>query len=109
MPNTNSDIQRKAGFFHSLGKVITEDANSAGNEKYKSAHNVRSNEVWMDSISYAPTSASASQYADGIIVKQVGSASGVVDVQNNFLFKVNAFKSSVKLTILTFLTYAFSA
>jgi hypothetical protein len=84
MPNTNSDIQRKAGFFHSLGKVITEDANSAGNEKYKSAHNVRSNEVWMDSISYAPTSASASQYADGIIVKQVGSASGVVDVQNNF-------------------------
>jgi len=85
MPNTNSDIQRKAGFFHSLGKVITEDANSAGNEKYKSAHNVRSNEVWMDSISYAPTSASASQYADGIIVKQVGSASGVVDVQNNFL------------------------
>jgi hypothetical protein len=85
MPNTNSDIQRKAGFFHSLGKVITEDANSAGNEKYKSAHNVRSNEVWMDSISYAPTSASASQYADGIIVKQVGSASGVSDVQNNFL------------------------
>ena len=84
MPNTNGDLQRKAGFFHSLGKVITEDANSAGNEKYKSAHNVRSNEVWMDSISYAPTSASASQYADGIIVKQVGSASGVVDLQNNF-------------------------
>ena len=30
MPNTNTDLQRKAGFFHSLGKVITEQNNSAG-------------------------------------------------------------------------------
>jgi len=72
MPNSNSDLQRKAGFYHSLGKVITETNKFAGNELYKSAHNVRSGEVWMDSINYAPTFASASAYADGIIVTQVG-------------------------------------
>jgi hypothetical protein len=76
--NTNTDLQRKAGFFHSLGKVITEDGNTAGNEKYKSAHNVRSNEVWMDSIPYAPTLASASQYSDDIVVRQIGTTASPV-------------------------------
>ena len=78
MPNSSQDIQRKAGFFHSLGKVITKDTNDVGNELYKSSHNVRSNEVWMDSISYAPTVASASQYSDDIIVRQVGTSSNPV-------------------------------
>jgi len=57
MPNINVDVQRKAGFFHSLGKVLTESENIAGNEKYKSSHNVLSNEVWMEQIPYAPTPA----------------------------------------------------
>ena len=78
MPNSSQDIQRKAGFFHSLGKVITKDTNDVGNELYKSSHNVRSNEIWMDSISYAPTVASASQYSDDIIVRQVGTSSNPV-------------------------------
>ena len=71
MPNSNQDIQRKAGFFHSLGKVITKDGNNVGNEKYKSAHNVRSTEVWMDEIPFAQFG-SASMYSDGLIVKQIG-------------------------------------
>ena len=78
MPNTNTDLQRKAGFFHSLGKVITEQNNSAGNENYKSAHNVRSSEVWIDSITYSPTSASASAISDGLIVEQIGSTASPV-------------------------------
>ena len=57
MPNRNVDVQRKAGFFHSLGKVLTESTKFAGNEKYKSSHNVLSNEVWMEQIPYAPTPA----------------------------------------------------
>lgn len=75
MPNTNTDLQRKAGFFHSLGKVITETNNSAGNEAYKSSHNVRSSELWMDSIPHSTTYASASSVSSGQIVKQVGTVS----------------------------------
>ncbi len=78
MPNTNTDLQRKAGFFHSLGKVITETNNLVGNEAYKSAHNVRSSEVWMDVIPHANTSASASSVSDSLIVRQVGTSSNPV-------------------------------
>jgi hypothetical protein len=75
MPNSIQNSKINAAFYHSLGKVLTESTFLVGNEKYKSAHNVRSNEIWMDSISYAPTSASASQYADNTIVKQIGTSS----------------------------------
>ena len=34
MPNTSQTLRTNAGFFHSLGKVLTESANSPGNEKY---------------------------------------------------------------------------
>jgi len=78
MPNSNSNSKLNAAFYHSLGKVLTESTNLVGNEKYKSAHNVRSNEVWMDAIPYAPTTASASQYSDNIIVRQVGSSSNAL-------------------------------
>lgn len=54
MPN-NTDVQRKAGFFHSLGKVLTESTKFAGNEKYKSSHNILSSEVWIEEVPYAPT------------------------------------------------------
>lgn len=73
MPNLNSTVQLKGGFFHSLGKVITEVGNLAGNERYKSAHNVKSNEIWMDIVPYAPTIASASSYSDDIIIRAIGS------------------------------------
>jgi hypothetical protein len=63
MPISNTNIQTRAAFYHSLGRVLTRDTNFAGNEKYKSAHSVRSSEVWMDTIPYAPTFASASAYA----------------------------------------------
>jgi hypothetical protein len=46
-------IQRKTAFFHSLGFVLTRAGNLIGNEIYKSAHNVRSNEIWVDNIPFA--------------------------------------------------------
>jgi hypothetical protein len=61
MPNNNIDVQRKSGFFHSLSKVLTESTNFSGNERYKSAHNVLSGEVWIDQIPYAPTFTDAIQ------------------------------------------------
>ena len=94
MPNSQQNSKINAAFYHSLGKVLTEASNLVGNEKYKSAHNVRSNEVWMDSISYAPTVASASQYGDGVIVRQVGSASSIPD-------SIGIFSSPVYLYPLT--------
>ncbi len=78
MPNTNTDLQRKAGFYHSLGKVLTEQNNLVGNEAYKSAHNVRSNEVWMDIISHSNTYASASSISDNLVVTQCGTSSNPV-------------------------------
>lgn len=84
MSNQNTTLQRTAAFYHSLGKVQTEINNLVGNELYKSAHNVRSTEVWMDPISYAPSVGSASQYSDGVIVRQVGSSSTAPDNINLF-------------------------
>ena len=78
MPNTNTDLQRKAGFYHSLGKVITEQYALVGEEAYKSAHNVRSNEVWMDIIPHSNTYASASSISDNVIVTQCGTSSNPV-------------------------------
>lgn len=75
MPNSQQNSKINSAFYHSLGKVLTESTNLVGNERYKSAHNVRSNEVWMDSIPYAFLSASASQYSDELIVKQIGTYS----------------------------------
>ena len=98
MPNSQQNSKINAAFYHSLGKVLTEASNLVGNEKYKSAHNVRSNEVWMDSISYAPTVASASQYGDGVIVRQVGSASSIPD-------SIGVFSSPVYLYPLTNTNY----
>jgi hypothetical protein len=78
MPNINSDLQRKAGFYHSLGKVLTEDGKYAGNELYKSAHNVSSGEVWMDSIPFAADLATAMMNDDGVVVRQLGTVSNPV-------------------------------
>lgn len=78
MPNINSDLQRKAGFYHSLGKVLTEQNNLVGNEAYKSAHNVRSNEIWMDVVPHSNTYASASSVSNGVIVTQVGTVSNPI-------------------------------
>ena len=50
MPTSNTTLQRKAGFFHSLGLVITKDGNAPGNEIIKSAHNVSNKEGMEDHI-----------------------------------------------------------
>jgi len=52
---SNQEIQRVTAFYHALGKVLTEENNSIAGEKYKSAHNVQSTEVWVDPISYSAT------------------------------------------------------
>ena len=75
MPNQNSASQRKAGFFHALGKFFSEDAQVPGNELYKSSHNVRSNEVWMDSVPFATTGAAdAIVIANPTILKKIGTS-----------------------------------
>ena len=78
MPSNNTNIQRKGAFFHSLGKVLTKDTNLIGNELYKSSHNVRSIEIWMDEILFSPSVASASSISDDIVVTQVGDPSNPV-------------------------------
>ena len=75
MPNNNPNLQRTAAFYHSLGKVQTESSNLVGNEKYKSAHNVRSNEIWTDEIAHSPTFNDASSISDDIVVSQLGTES----------------------------------
>ena len=75
MPNNNPNLQRTAAFYHSLGKVQTGSSNLVGNEKYKSAHNVRSNEIWTDEIAHSPTFNDASSISDDIVVSQLGTES----------------------------------
>ena len=74
-------------FFHWLGKVNTVDGRKAGSEPYKSSHNVRSNEVWMDNIPFADSFASASTYSDQYptIIRKVGTVSSVNGIGNNLI------------------------
>jgi hypothetical protein len=74
MASQDIDTRNKAAFHHSLGIVLTEENNYPGNEKYKSAHNVRSNETWIGEIPYAPDATTAEGNAVGSsIIKQIGS------------------------------------
>lgn len=72
MPSKDLDIQLKGGFFHTLGRVITQDSNNISNEKYKSSHNINSNELWVDDVPYASNLDAAEINADDIVVKQHG-------------------------------------
>lgn len=49
----NTNIQRKLGFFHSLGKTMVEANQNVFESIYKSSHNVRIGEVWADDVGYA--------------------------------------------------------
>lgn len=78
MPINNLDTQLKQGFFHSTGRVLTENSNLIGNELYKSAHNISSNEIWIDTISYSPDYITSVSISDNLIVKQIGTVSDPV-------------------------------
>ena len=87
MPIINDTSKITGAFFHWLGKVNTKDGNNAGNESYKSSHNVRSNEVWMDDVPVAYTFASASAYSDVYpgIIRKVGTVSSVDGLGSNLV------------------------
>ncbi len=51
--------KRQLGFFHGLSKVPTEATQQVYESKYKSAHSVKSNEIWSDTIAYAVDVAAA--------------------------------------------------
>lgn len=44
------DEQRKLGFYHTLSKSVISNEQSLQDSKYKSAHNVRLQDVWADEI-----------------------------------------------------------
>jgi hypothetical protein len=46
-------LQSKTGFFHSLGLVPTESTQNWYESSYKSSHNIRGSEIWLDDIPYA--------------------------------------------------------
>jgi len=72
----NSNIQRLSSFYHALGKVLTEENNSIAGEKYKSAHSVKTGEVWVDSIGYsADIASSESEAGFNDAITMVGSTS----------------------------------
>ena len=53
MGSLSQNEQRKLAYFHSLGKVMTENTQEVYESKYKSSHNVRNSELWASNISYA--------------------------------------------------------
>jgi hypothetical protein len=54
MSELSQNEQRKLAYFHTLGKVMTENTQELYETKYKSSHNIRYNEIWIDDITYAP-------------------------------------------------------
>lgn len=76
MANFNENTQRKTGFFHALGYVLTKFSNDPFNEQYKSAHNVQTNEIWTDVINYSQTFTDAQNEANSNdAVQQIGNNS----------------------------------
>lgn len=54
MPDLSSAYKEQIGYFHALGKVATKLTNFyVFNSNYKSAHNVRDTDVWVQSVPYA--------------------------------------------------------
>ena len=51
--------ERQNAFFHSLSKATTNSTQYVFESKYKSAHSVKSSEIWADVISYCADSAAA--------------------------------------------------
>ncbi len=51
--------KRQLGFFHGLSKVPTSSTQQVYESKYKSAHSVKSNEIWSDPIAYAANTSAA--------------------------------------------------
>lgn len=76
MANFNEPTQRKTGFFHALGYVLTKFTNDPFNEQYKSAHNVQTNEIWTDIINFSQTFSDAEIEANNNdAVDQIGNIS----------------------------------
>ena len=82
MANFTDETQRKTAFFHALGYVLTKKANEPANESYKSAHNVKTDEVWVDSIAYSQLYSNAvSEASNNAAVTKIGNtASGTASL-----------------------------
>jgi len=55
----SSGLKTIIGYFHSLGKILTEATQNVYESRFKSSHNVRLGEIWSDSIAFAPDFTSA--------------------------------------------------
>jgi hypothetical protein len=64
----SNNEQRKLAYFHALGKSMTENTQATYETKYKSSHNVRLNETWVNDINYCAT------YADAVNESYINSA-----------------------------------
>ena len=63
MADFPDSAKRQLGFFHGLSKVPTESTQNVYESKYKSAHSVKSDDIWADTINYAADIAAADSEA----------------------------------------------
>ncbi len=63
MADFPDSAKRQLGYFHGLSKVPTESTQNVYESKYKSAHNIKSTDVWTDTVNYAATSLDADNEA----------------------------------------------
>ena len=69
MADFSSGLKTIIGYFHSLGKVLTEATQNVYESKFKSSHNIRLSEIWSDPIGFAPDFATA--YNESLINSSV--------------------------------------
>jgi len=70
-----SGVSDDSGNFHSLGRVKTHTEVRVGNENFKSGHNIRSKEIWIDDIPYAGNANTAYSNVDNVVIRQIGTLS----------------------------------
>jgi len=73
--NSGGGVSDDSGNFHALGRTKTYTTFRVGNENFKSGHNIRSKEVWIDNIPYAGNANTAYNNVDNVIIRQIGTLS----------------------------------
>jgi len=92
MASLTTNEQIKLAYFHSLGKVITESTQNVYESLYKSSHNVKLNEIWSNSISYAEniTAADIEAQSNDSVTKLSGITLTEISGSNGQAYYINS-------------------
>lgn len=87
-----TDELSQLSYFHALGKALTTTGETINEASYKSAHNVRSQEIWIDNVGFASGTTDADTEASGnmAVTKVLGATLTIVPGSNGQAYYLNS-------------------